>query len=239
NTFVKRGATNPADGQHQIIISIRKDNTCECIAGRIEVKDGKIKQPLYVKNADGTYRVTQKKLSKNTGQGDHSFGQLATVVKGMSRTFQTSDYEVINLFFIECLNPLPATKTDVTNSDTANNSATKTAALAIANNLVFSTGSTDLQKSSIAGLEQLADAMTNEPATQISIVGHTDNDGSIAANIVLSENRALAVKAFLESKGIDSKRILTFGYGESKPIASNRTAAGRSLNRRIEIITQY
>jgi outer membrane protein OmpA-like peptidoglycan-associated protein len=68
------------------------------------------------------------------------------------------------------------------------------------------------------------------------VYGHTDNNGSDAVNIPLSEKRAAAVKAYLESKGLKDDRIETRGFGSSKPVADNGTEAGRSRNRRVEIV---
>ena len=66
-------------------------------------------------------------------------------------------------------------------------------------------------------------------------VGHTDSVGTDAYNQKLSVRRAEAVKAFLISKGIESNRVYTEGKGEKQPVASNKTAAGRAKNRRVEI----
>ncbi len=68
----------------------------------------------------------------------------------------------------------------------------------------------------------------------IDIKGHTDNVGSDAANMKLSRDRAESVKAYLVSKGANPSRIEATGYGESQPIATNGTAAGRQKNRRVE-----
>jgi OOP family OmpA-OmpF porin len=65
--------------------------------------------------------------------------------------------------------------------------------------------------------------------------GHTDSIGTVAYNQRLSVRRAAAVKAYLVSKGIEPSRVYTEGKGKSQPIASNKTAAGRAQNRRVEI----
>ncbi len=105
----------------------------------------------------------------------------------------------------------------------------------IIENLLFPTNSAVLQ-SSIEELDVLADFMEKRPSMRIRVEGHTDNVGSNMLNQNLSERRAESVKAYLVQKGIDPRRIQTVGYGPSKPIASNSTEFGKSLNRRTEIL---
>ena len=68
----------------------------------------------------------------------------------------------------------------------------------------------------------------------LKLAGHTDNIGSDENNLRLSKDRAESVKAYLVSKGANPSRIEATGYGESQPIASNKTAEGRQKNRRVE-----
>lgn len=105
----------------------------------------------------------------------------------------------------------------------------------IIENLLFPTNSAVLG-SSIEELDVLADFMSKRQSMRIRVEGHTDNVGSNTLNQNLSERRAESVKAYLVQKGTDPRRIQTAGYGPSKPIASNATEFGRSLNRRTEIV---
>jgi outer membrane protein OmpA-like peptidoglycan-associated protein len=69
------------------------------------------------------------------------------------------------------------------------------------------------------------------------VSGHTDSVGSTKINLALSQRRAETVASFLEKVGgIDKTRLTAIGYGESRPVASNETAAGRNTNRRIEVL---
>ena len=68
----------------------------------------------------------------------------------------------------------------------------------------------------------------------LKLAGHTDNTGSDALNLSLSKDRAESIKAYLVEKGANASRIEATGYGESQPIATNKTAAGRQANRRVE-----
>jgi OOP family OmpA-OmpF porin len=92
---------------------------------------------------------------------------------------------------------------------------------------------TDGAKDVLAGVVK---TMKDNPSLRIVIEGHTDSVGTDAYNQRLSERRASAVRSYLIAQGIEASRISTKGYGESKPKASNETAAGRAQNRRAEVI---
>ena len=83
-------------------------------------------------------------------------------------------------------------------------------------------------------LNQVAQLLRDYPTMRLSIEGHTDSDGSDDLNQKLSDNRASAVKEYLGTHGIALDRLEAIGFGESKPIASNRTARGKETNRRVE-----
>jgi len=102
-------------------------------------------------------------------------------------------------------------------------------------NVKFRPGSSRLQQSSNDELNQLADILTKNPNLKIEIGGHTDNTGALAMNNALSNERAMRVRDFLKSKGIAPTRLSHKGYGPSKPVATNQTAAGRAQNRRTEV----
>lgn len=104
-----------------------------------------------------------------------------------------------------------------------------------AKNIYFETGSSKLKSTSNDALDAIAKILNNESSLKVEIEGHTDNTGSVAANNKLSSIRANAVKFYLTSKGIDESRITTNGYGSTMPIATNASADGRALNRRVVI----
>ena len=101
----------------------------------------------------------------------------------------------------------------------------------------FATASASLDRApSQQSLEQLAALMKAEPDTKIVIEGHTDSVGNPAANLVLSKQRADAVKAELVSTfGIAADRMQTAGYGDTRPVASNEDEGGRAQNRRVDV----
>jgi outer membrane protein OmpA-like peptidoglycan-associated protein len=98
----------------------------------------------------------------------------------------------------------------------------------------FNTGSSQLTLAKNRELDQLAEELINKPSIRIKIDGHTDNVGSADDNKRLSDERAAAVKAYLVSHGVATSRIVTEGFGSTKPLATNDTEAGRSKNRRVE-----
>lgn len=103
------------------------------------------------------------------------------------------------------------------------------------NSLQFESGKATLKPESYNLMDDLVEIMRLKPKMNIMVCGHTDSDGDDANNLVLSQNRADAVKKYLTSKGIAASRIKAVGYGETKPIADNSTESGKAQNRRTEI----
>jgi outer membrane protein OmpA-like peptidoglycan-associated protein len=101
--------------------------------------------------------------------------------------------------------------------------------------ILFATGSAKLLPASFAPLDQVAAIMKQHGSYKLDVSGHTDNVGDRAKNKALSVNRVNAVRDYLVSKGIDGSRISAAGYGDEKPVADNKTAAGRAKNRRVEM----
>ncbi|HEU4574381.1 MAG TPA: OmpA family protein [Chitinophagaceae bacterium] len=108
-----------------------------------------------------------------------------------------------------------------------------------AQNIYFSIGSYKLLSKSYKGLNEVVQIMNENPDTKLMIDGHTDNTGKADLNMILSQNRANAVKQYLISKGIDESRLVATGHGQDEPIADNKTAAGRAKNRRVEMKLGY
>ena len=102
-------------------------------------------------------------------------------------------------------------------------------------NIYFQFDKSVILQQSYKELFSLYNLLTDNPKMHIEIGGHTDDQGSVAYNLRLSENRAKAIADYLIAKGINPKRIEFRGYGKSKPIADNSTEEGRSKNRRVEV----
>ncbi|MFN8277097.1 MAG: OmpA family protein [Chitinophagales bacterium] len=104
-----------------------------------------------------------------------------------------------------------------------------------AKNIFFETGKSILKKESFDDLDNVAGIMSQYNFLKLAIEGHTDNVGREAANVELSNRRAAAVVDYLIKKGVESGRMTSAGYGPNRPVADNKTAAGRAKNRRVEI----
>lgn len=101
--------------------------------------------------------------------------------------------------------------------------------------VTFDVDSSDLQTPARQALNDVNAVLRAYPETRINVGGYTDSTGSDSYNQKLSERRASAVATYLEQGGVESTRINAVGYGESNPVASNDTDAGRAQNRRVEI----
>jgi len=100
----------------------------------------------------------------------------------------------------------------------------------------FETGKADIKPESQKIIDQIVQMLKDNPTLKISIEGHTDNVGTAQSNKTLSENRAKAVMNAIIAKGIDKNRLSSKGWGQTKPIADNKTEEGKAKNRRVEIV---
>ncbi|QKZ11350.1 OmpA family protein [Spirosoma sp. KUDC1026] len=103
-------------------------------------------------------------------------------------------------------------------------------------NIYFNVSKYDLKSESYPELERLVGIMRDNPTMRIKLEGHTDIVGDFDANVELSRNRVDEVKRYLVSKGINSDRVETVGYGPSRPINTNRSLKERPENRRVELV---
>jgi outer membrane protein OmpA-like peptidoglycan-associated protein len=101
--------------------------------------------------------------------------------------------------------------------------------------IYFETGKARLQPVSYPMLDEVVTILGEYPGYNLRLSGHTDAVGSDAANLVLSQARVDAVKSYLVSKNVPEYRVEATGYGKTRPVASNATAKGRALNRRVEL----
>ncbi|GMV39133.1 MAG: hypothetical protein AMXMBFR64_08490 [Myxococcales bacterium] len=98
----------------------------------------------------------------------------------------------------------------------------------------FDTGKATIRKQSFPTLDEAVQVLAEFPLITLIVEGHTDDRGSDVKNLKLSQDRADSVKQYFVAKGIAADRLTAIGYGETKPVAPNKTEAGRQENRRIE-----
>lgn len=101
--------------------------------------------------------------------------------------------------------------------------------------VLFDYNKASIRTESYATLDKVASVMMEYPTTRFLIEGHTDDRGRDAYNLDLSDQRAASVRSYLTGKGIPASRLESKGFGEARPVASNKTAAGRQENRRVEL----
>lgn len=106
-------------------------------------------------------------------------------------------------------------------------------------NVLFEYDQATLKPGAMRNLYPLVTFLREHPNRTLLIEGHTDSTGSDSYNLDLSRRRAQAVSAFLMQNGISPERIMTRGYGESYPVASNDSEAGRQQNRRVEVVIAH
>jgi OmpA-OmpF porin, OOP family len=109
----------------------------------------------------------------------------------------------------------------------------------IASKIFFLNNSDKLKTASLAQLDELVSILKKYESANLEIGGHADSNGDDAFNLTLSQRRTESVKTYLMGKGIMESRLTAVGYGETVPIADNKTAAGRANNRRVELKTSY
>ncbi len=116
--------------------------------------------------------------------------------------------------------------------------AQATAAQPSLGTVYFDTNQAALNPQGQATVQHAADQMKANPSIKLRLQGYTDSTGGATHNGSLSEQRAIAVGAFLKSQGIDGSRISGQGFGEAQPAATNGTDTGKADNRRVELYTQ-
>lgn len=145
--------------------------------------------------------------------------------------------------FVHVTHVGPATGTQATTTLSSKNrrdlflSELETRGRATLEDLSFGTGAAKLSVGNSESLQRLADWLKANPDRSLTLVGHTDSQGALERNITLSEARAAAVRDRLVSGlGADPSRIAVRGLGPNEPRATNDTAEGRRLNRRVEVV---
>jgi OOP family OmpA-OmpF porin len=185
-------------------------------------------------------RALQMQLEQQKAANDQLRNDLNTTNSNLARLTVDTDGDGVFDISDKCPNtpagtkvdgqgcPLaaPVTKVYVTEED-------KRVVKDAINNLEFDLGKATIREKSFPSLDRVAALLVNKNFS-LKLAGHTDNTGSAELNLKLSKDRAEAIKAYLVEKGANASRIEATGYGKDQPIATNKTAAGRQQNRRVE-----
>lgn len=124
--------------------------------------------------------------------------------------------------------PLPIPKIIIRREDTA-------AVNFIARNVLFAPSSDTFRDGTFNALDSLAAKLLSHPEWHLTIEGYTDNTGTAAENMLLSQKRARAIEAYLEKKGLPESQLTAAGFGQENPVGDNKTPAGKAANRRVEL----
>ena len=176
--------------------------------------------------------IANQKATTNV-QTDETGNYFITVPIGKDYTFTVNRKGYL---FYSQLFPLSKNEPDSTYSKDIPLQPIEVNASLVLKNILFDTKSAQLQAVSMIEINKLLQLLTENPTLKIQINGHTDNVGSPADNMKLSADRAKAIVDYLVGKGVDLKRVTFKGFGETKPIADNKTEAGKALNRRTEFV---
>ena len=130
----------------------------------------------------------------------------------------------------ECPGTLEGLKVDASGCVTSAGSQT-----IVLKGVTFLAGSTELTPEAKSVLDDAYTALAGQTNLKVEVGGHTDSSGADAVNLALSQRRAESVRQYLVGKGIAADRLVAKGYGEAQPVADNKTAQGRSANRRVEL----
>lgn len=200
-------------------------------------------QDLWDKNAALKAQLTQEEEARQALEAKHA-QDIAALQTQVDAAKVDSDGDGVSDLFDKCPNTPAGTQVDgsgcplkVTNTIikqerviTKEDEATVSAAV---KNLEFEFGKATIAEHSKPSLDKLADVLKAKNFN-LKLSGYTDNVGSQAYNLKLSKERAQAVKDYLLSQGVNDSQIVAEGFGKEHPIASNKTDAGRAMNRRVE-----
>jgi len=197
----------------------------------VSVKDYDSKEPIEAKVK--LQRVTDNTVSgfRTEGPGQYIFAVKSPEIDEYSLSVESDGYAFQN-FTVEIRG---ASEFERSASITVLMKKLEVGTVSILRNIYFDYGKATFQDGSYSELNKLENMLKQNERVKVEIAGHTDNVSSADFNMKLSLKRANAVKDFLVSKGIDTRRVTTAGYGEERPIASNDDEKdGRELNRRVE-----
>lgn len=191
-----------------------------------------LREESAAESADLRRALSSAEQNRLRDQAQYAKDMADDDMDGVANKFDKCPGTIANTIVDGAGCPLAAPKTIIREKVIVTESDRKVVNEAI-RDLEFDLGKSTIKASSYTTLNRVA-ALLVEKNFSLKLAGHTDNTGSMALNLSLSKDRAEAVKAYLVSQGANPSVIEATGYGPNQPIATNKTAAGRQKNRRVE-----
>jgi OOP family OmpA-OmpF porin len=192
----------------------------------------------YLWENEQTKTALQKQIDAEKAKNDELRNDLNTTNANLAKLTTDSDGDGVVDVNDKCPNTPAGTKVDGSGCPLAKpviyvTEEDKKVVKDAIKNLEFDLGKATIRDHSLPSLDRVARLLVDKNFS-LKLAGHTDNTGSDELNMRLSKDRAESIKTYLVSKGANASRIEATGYGETQPIATNKTAAGRQANRRVE-----
>jgi outer membrane protein OmpA-like peptidoglycan-associated protein len=229
-TAVRSAEADPNVGKYAALdLQAAKNELQEAESAAMKHEEAGIDQPAYL--AAQTARLAQIKASAKADDARVAAGQ--TERDRIQLSARTAEVDSAKLARDQANRKASALQSEV---DALNAKPTDRGLVLTLGDVLFDTGNANLNPGASRNLDQLVQFLTDHDDRRVEIDGYTDSVGTDSFNLDLSQRRADTVKAVLVSRGIDSSRIVSRGYGKEFGVASNSEASGRQLNRRVEIV---
>jgi outer membrane protein OmpA-like peptidoglycan-associated protein len=229
-TAVRSAEADPNVAMYTALdLQAAKNELQEAESAAMKHDEADIAQPAYL--AAQTARLAQIKASAKADDARVAAGQ--TERDRIQLSARTTEVDNAKLARDQANRKASALQSEV---DALNAKPTDRGLVLTLGDVLFDTGKAGLNPGASRNLDQLVQFLTEHEDRRVEIDGYTDSVGTDSFNVDLSQRRADTVKSVLVSRGIDSSRIVSRGYGKEFEVASNSEASGRQLNRRVEIV---
>ena len=229
-TAVRSAEADPNVGKYAALdLQAAKNELQEAESAAMKHDEAGIAQPAYL--AAQTARLAQINASAKADDARVAAGQ--TERDRIQLNARTAEVDSAKLARDQAKQKASALQSEV---DALNAKPTDRGLVLTLGDVLFDTGKAGLNPGASRNLDHLVQFLTEHDDRRVEIDGYTDSVGTDSFNLDLSQHRADTVKAVLVSRGIDSSRIVSRGYGKEFEVASNSEASGRQLNRRVEIV---
>ena len=229
-TAVRSAEADPNVGKYAALdLQAAKNELQEAESAAMKHDEAGIAQPAYL--AAQTARLAQINASAKADDARVAAGQ--TERDRIQLSARTAEVDSAKLARDQATRKASALQSEV---DALNAKPTDRGLVLTLGDVLFDTGKAGLNLGASRNLDHLVQFLTEHDDRRVEIDGYTDSVGTDSFNLDLSQRRADTVKSVLVSRGIDSSRIVSRGYGKEFEVASNSEAGGRQLNRRVEIV---